>query len=285
MHQEDIRPTATGPAPGRTAVLLSGLLGLVMTLGAIGLIGWNEWRGLRSGQALDAGARQVVSVASTRINPTRDGALVHVSGVASSPSPLRDAEVGLAANALRLERRVSMYQWRREQRETTSADSGVGGRYTYDAVWSDRPEDAGDRAPGPGGRNPEFPIKAASFTAPDARLGAFALDRTVLARADGATPLILDAAMQSAARQALAARSDLRPAHVAADQIYLGADPRTPKVGDVRITYALVPHGPFSVVARQSSGRLDAWSADGAPLILASSGVLTAPEMFQAARG
>jgi hypothetical protein len=74
-------------------------------------------------------------------------------------------------------------------------------------------------------------------------------------------------------------------AQILHNMIYIGADPDTPAVGDLRITETIVPTGPVSVVAGQGPGnRLAAFHTNaGEDIALIDSGTKSATDMFLAA--
>lgn len=265
-----VRP---GPSP------VVALVGLVLILASVGLLIWNELNVRRADAALGQGAGAVISIAPDPIDPKHEGALVHVVGQAAAASPVADPDWGVTASGLRLDRRVSMYQHVRERRRGATGDD----RHRYVSRWSERPEDT--TGLDLGRSNPPFPVQAARFHPSDARLGAFSLNAAVLDKTGQPQLLALDEPAQAAARAAAARNGLDRPVHVTRDGLYLGADPSKPRIGDMRISYAAVPSGVFTIAGVQSGAALTPYVADGRPLLLVKPGVLSAAALFETAQG
>src|SRR5512140_251368 len=85
------------------------LIGIVFFIGAFPLLFWNEGRAVQTAKSLAEGDAAVVHV--EKLDPGNEGKLVHVSGEAKTDEILADDEYGVMANALRLARRVEMYQY------------------------------------------------------------------------------------------------------------------------------------------------------------------------------
>ena len=89
--------------------VLFGLLLLVA--GVVGLF-WNEGRAVTTARSLEEGAGIVMSVAADRVDAANEGKLIHVTGSTTTDSKPSDADFGIVATGLRLERTVEMYQWK-----------------------------------------------------------------------------------------------------------------------------------------------------------------------------
>jgi hypothetical protein len=67
-------------------------------------------------------------------------------------------------------------------------------------------------------------------------------------------------------------------------RIYLGVDPGQPRTGDHRISFSTVPNGPASFIGRQSGADfVEYQTTSGDRLLMARSGLMSAPEMFKIA--
>jgi hypothetical protein len=86
------------------------LVGLVLFVASFALLGWNEARSVAELRALnECGA--VLRRAGCAPAAADEGALVHVACELSDVPDLVDAQLGAAAHAPFLERRVQAYQW------------------------------------------------------------------------------------------------------------------------------------------------------------------------------
>ena len=103
--------TTTGWLQRSGQSILGALIGILLVLGSIILLWWNEGRAVEAIRALDRGAGQVVEAQAGAVDPAKDGKLVHLSGTMEPKSPARDTAFGVGAdNLLRLRRTVEMYQ-------------------------------------------------------------------------------------------------------------------------------------------------------------------------------
>ena len=260
------------------------IAGIVAILAGIVLLGWNEGRAVQTERALDEGAGVVVEVSADTVDPANDGDLIHVSGDTTVGGPVSDGSWPVSAEALRLIRNVEMYQWRETSRSETRTRLGGGEEtvttYEYDRVWSDTRQDSSSFRQPSGHQNPDFPVEAASFTADDARLGAFRLDDRIIEQVGSGESLTFDDETQQALRDRAGSR-----ATVSVSEVYLGDNPSSPQVGDTRVSYEVVRPGDISVVAAQSGDGFSEYRADnGGTILLVSDGRVPAAEMFEGAQ-
>lgn len=257
------------------------LIGFGLIAAVIWGIFWNEGRAIGTTRALNEGAGVTVSVPSAQIQPGNEGKLIHTTGTLSG-SPLADADFQVRAQAVRLVRKVEMYQWKEEQR--TENRSNAGGSqtrtttYSYTRVWSDRPISSQNFRQRDGHQNPAMPVTGRSEASPDARLGAFRADSRVIALFGSSAERRLDLRDEQLApfNNRFGGRARLNDGGV-----FIGYDPSNPAVGDIRITYSVLPEGPASVVARQNGDGLGPYTAsNGRQVFLAEPGTRTAQELY-----
>ncbi|MCB1507707.1 MAG: TMEM43 family protein [Hyphomicrobiaceae bacterium] len=262
---------------------LTGIgVGILLILGAIVLLFWNEGRAVTTARTLAEGAGAVVTVSPDRVDPANEGRLIHLSGAARTAEPLADPQTGIAAQGLRLERRVEMYQWIEERESSTRTRVGGGQEtvttYTYRRDWSSSAVDSARFQEPNGHRNPPFSIEGRTVVAQDARLGAYMLSPEIAGRVPGAQELIVSRDAEQRLRQAFGAG---RAVSVQDGGIYLGYNPSAPSIGDTRIRYEVVPAGDVSIVAAQRGSGLGAYRAEaGGSILLVDAGLKPASEMF-----
>jgi hypothetical protein len=175
--------------------------------------------------ALGGKSAGTANVVADRVDPANEGHRVHIAGKLEVGAPARDEQLGVGANAAVLLRKVEMYQWR----ERCSGDDCA-----YEAVWSRQPIDSHKFRHGDGHDNPAQRLADARFASGSIRVGAFSVDADLVAK--GA---VVDLPVHTA---------DLPPNLAASfsdanGTLYAGGDPAHPKVGEVRVSYAIVPPG------------------------------------------
>lgn len=67
---------------------------------------------------------------------------------------------------------------------------------------------------------------------------------------------------------------------IAGNYFYIGQNPASPSIGDVRVSYSYVPNGPVSVVAGQLDGKLVTQQLDHGTLLLLADGTVSVDKMF-----
>jgi hypothetical protein len=262
--------------------LVGILIGLVLIVGSVIGIFWNEHRAVQTARSLAQGRGLVVDVDAQKPDPANNGKLVHVATQASVTQPLVDTDFGVSATGLRLTRIAEMYQWKEE--ESTETTKNVGGSetktttYSYSKTWSAEQIDSGRFKHPQDHGNPAKTVANRQIYANDAKLGGFALDVLLLSQLPSGNALSVPSDMGTA----LKAKSP--NAQVSNGVIYIGPDPAVPRVGDLRISYLLMPAGALSVIAAQSGTDFAPFPTEaGDKLAMLRPGIMSAPQMFAAA--
>ena len=223
------------------------LWGIILILAGTVILWWNEGRAVKASDALKDFQKNYVELSDiTTLDPEFEGKAVHATGVATTADTLRDSAFGIAVNAMKLARSVEYYQWTQHS-ESKSKDK-LGGStettttYTYEPAWCSEPVNSNEfKDPDYKGKN--FVLRAveqAEQTASNVSFGAYRLTDGIVARISGeepAYPSLSDAQK----KQLLTNITDSTVVvTVAGDQVYIGADPSNPRIGDVRITFTQV---------------------------------------------
>lgn len=263
----------------------SVLVGLILFIASFPILFWNEGRAVKTARSLEEGAGAVVSVAADSVNPANEGKLVHLSGAVSTDGPVVDDEIGVEAQGIKLLRNVEMYQWVEEKKSETRKKLGGGEEtvttYDYKKDWEDDPIDSSSFQETAGHENPgAFPIPSQTFLADPVRVGAFTMSEEQLGHLNDAKdlPLAADAQVTIPAELGSSTRVDK-------GVIYAGADPASPQVGDVRVSFQVVAPATVSLVGVQTGESFSAYQAEaGDSVLLVEEGNHTAEQMFKAAQ-
>lgn len=251
------------------------VVGLIFALGSLVLLWWNEGRTVERSRALAEGASAVLETDPAAVDPNKDGQLVHVAARATAADAVDDALIGVSADALALAREVEMYQWR-EKKETREEKRAGGSTerittYSYDKTWD---EDAIDssRFDTPGGHeNPgDWPFRSEEFHADGVQLGAYGLAPEIVGGFDGWNAM------------GVSQVGNLPDGFRIEDgKLLRGGSAGAPRVGDIRVSYRVVPEGDYSVVAKQAAGTLSQFvTPGGREVLLVESGIVPSKEMF-----
>ena len=258
------------------------VFGLIIVVGSGVLMFWNEGRSAQTAASLAEGAGLVQSVNSDKLDPALDGKLIHVAAPATTARPIRDPDFGVEANGLILARKVEMYQWKEDKKSETRKKLGGGEEtvttYSYSKEWSDKAVDSSRFRNASDHRNSAMPRTLShEFKAPDAKLGAFALNERVLGLLSASEALEAQPSALTQARAVLGQSAQVRQGTV-----YAGANPDQPAIGDVRVTWRLLPLTDISVVARQTQATFAPFlTSNGREVLLAETGVQPAALMFK----
>ena len=258
-------------------------IGGIMIVVSAGALFWNEGRSVQTIKSLAEGRGSVVTVEPGKVDAQNEGKLVHVSGELKTAAPLSDPEFGITVNAVQLVRKVEMYQWEEEKREETRKETGGGETkvttYRYTQKWVDHAIDS-SRFKTPGGhQNPQFLYGRKSVVAQDATLGAFRPTDNVLSRLPSSSPLPVDAALAPSIGAKLG-----KPVQVVGGVIYLAVDPKSPRLGDIRVSYSVAKSGLSTFLGRQAGTDIQYYKTKaGDELLFARTGAVTADDIFKQA--
>ena len=256
--------------------------GFVMLVAAFPVLFWNEGRAVKTAKSLAEGASAVISVPAERVESSNQGKLVHLTGNTATDEVLVDPEFGVKAPAIKLLREVEMHQWV-EEKTSKKRDKLGGGTetvttYEYKKEWSKDHLDSSDFKKPDGHENPaSMPFESRAVLASQVRVGAFELGAEQVSGLDRSEALALDAA----AAAALPAGMGKAKAH--GGGFYLGNDPGSPRVGDLRVHFKVVKPGPVTIVARQVASSFEAYpTRAGNPLLIVKEGTFSADAVFKA---
>ncbi len=261
------------------------VVGLVLFVGSFPLLWWNEGRSIKTYKSLNEGAAAVASVSAEQVDPGNDGKLVHVSGKATTNETLSDPDFGVAALAIRLERRVSMYQWTESSKSETRKKLGGGEEtvttYSYSKEWRDDVVDSSDFEEPAGHENPSrMDYPGTRWQAAGVTLGAFSLSDSLKGKIDKPELVAVDASTLPALRERLG-----RKPWIQGSGLYLGENPGQPAIGDLNVSFYKTAPTEVSLVARQSATGFVPWtSSNGREIELLTLGTVPASSMFDAAQ-
>jgi hypothetical protein len=262
----------------------SVLLGIVLFVVAFPVLFWNEGRAVRTAKSLAEGASAVVSVPADTVNAANEGKLVHMTGDATTAETLSDPEFGVSAPAIKLKRRVEMYQWEEQKKSQSKTKLGGGTEtvttYTYRQAWSPSLIDSSSFKHSEGHENARaLPVASETWTAEKVTLGAFTLAGAQVGLLDKSEDFSVDEKAAGALPPDMKERAKL-----ASGGYYLGGDPASPAIGDTKVSFQIVPPAAVSIVARQIGSTFEAYQAKaGGSILLLDYGTLSADSMFKSA--
>jgi len=269
---------------GRLGGAITGVgMGILLFLIAFPLLFWNEGRAVQTYQALVEGAGAVVLVAVETVDNANENKLVHLNGLATTDETLSDPDFGISANALMLNRNTEMYQW--DEEKSTKTTKNLGGSttdettYSYEKKWSNSLISSENFKEAAGHENPSSMLYAAQqIVAKNVTLGAFKLTKSLVTSINNNETLAVNSEIKLPA--ALTGK-----AQISNGQFYIGQNPQSPQIGDMRISFDVVKPTQITLVSQQVGDSFQPYTAsNGNTIELLETGKRTAAEMFESAQ-
>ena len=197
-----------------------GLLLLIVALAFVAVAAWTK----RDSLSLWLG--RTFSGKAEPVNTTPpEGRPQRVGGELRSAGPARDGQLGVSSNSAVLFRHVEMYQWQ---------EHCEAGDCRYDKAWS-APIDSRKFHEPKGHENPSAPFNDSVFFAPGLKVDAYAVDSDLLvSQLHAIEHPVHDANLPPNLAATFSEREGV---------LYAGGDPGHPAVGEVRISYRVIPNG------------------------------------------
>lgn len=256
------------------------IFGIILFIAGLVLLWWNEGRSVAVQKSLQEGRAAVVSVEADQVLPDHENKLVRLSGDLDFQDAPVDSQIGVTADAVRLQRNVEMFQWVESSKSETKQKLGGGEEtvttYSYAKQWTSSLENSANFQQPSGHENPsEFPFDSQTFDANGIGVGAFDFSQTLIDQANWFAPYTIPNDTTLA----------VNGARLANGRVYIGQNPQAAQIGDVRIEYSIVPVGEVTVVARQAGDSLEEYPTRARqPIAMIREGNLTADQMFDLAQ-
>lgn len=261
---------------------MSVVIGVFLFFISFIILFWNEGRAVKTAKGLEEGAKNVVSLSAPKPEAKDDGKLVHTTGEATTADTLTDADFGVSVKALRLERIAQIYQYKEEAKSETKKKLGGGEEtvttYTYPMVWTDGAIDSStfkdEKFRGKNFGSITYPNK--TDDAKTVKLGDFILPSSLWGsmKSESLSPdaATLPSTMKDTVK-------------VNGGYYYLGKDPTTPAIGDVRIEYKVIKPATVSVIAKEVKDTFEPYKTEqDTSISMLQMGTVSAGQMFQQAQ-
>ena len=287
MAFTETRTTGYGSRLGNSCMAIP--MGIILFLVATALLWWNEGRAVHRAQDIKQVAKTAQSIGDiSNANTSLDGQLIHTTGTASTEDILSDDLFGIKTNALAIVRSAEYYQWKENEKHETK--DKLGGKqeeiitYTYERDWTADPINS-SRFKDPdyqGVNNVIWEIEDMRVIASNVSFGTYILPELFISdivskQSDNVSPLMISAdnpalkqlnenVMKSLGEnirpEAAQVKDSLAYVHVFGNQVYIGFNPSTPSIGDIRLTFEqLAPSCNISLIAVPTNGTFTTFQA------------------------
>lgn len=265
--------------------LLGTLIGLALIIGSFILVFWNEGHGLHTAQSLKETLQKLIIVPNAPINPKNNLKVVYFNGIATTNDILQDQELGISLKAIKLDRKVEIYQWMEHIETRTEKQYGGSEKeiktYSYKPTWSEGIIDSSQFKDPSGHQNPTvMPIQSMHQQAQEVTVGDYFLSPDLITDINESKQVNLSGINLSALGNRLN-----KPVAVDGQGLYAGANPQTPEIGDLKISLYEVPPQFVSIIAQQTSNTLQPYLAPaGQPVSLLAIGKLSPQQIIYEAQ-
>ena len=246
------------------------IFGIILFIASFILLWWNEGNSVRLTQKENFINKNAVAVSSNNVNRANDRKLIAANGKVYTDETLSDSLVNVK-KALRLNRKVEMYQWveHKEVKEHKNADGSVTKTttYSYEQKWDDS-EHNSNNFKHSGYKNPAFPIKSVAISATNGKMGEFIIKENQISRISDFKNIT-----------SLAPLSGYK---IFDNYYYKGNSISNPQIGDIRISYRYVPSGTaVSIIGQQNfNNTISEMTTKSGAIYLQYNGILTLDEML-----
>ncbi len=284
--------------------------GLILIAVGTWLLYWNEGRTVKTSDSIiEAKAITVEMPDISKADFGLEGKLVHAYGKADTKDIVKDSMFGVEANAIAVSRKAEFYQWTEQSRSEKKKKLGGGEEtvtvYTYKKGWTNSPVDSNSfEDPDYQGKNFVITeVENETAYAPLVTFGAYELPDFLKRSIGGEVSLAVNISSEDikAMNKALAPSSTVKHTteaqsvsadvvsveyvHTSGNIIYLGEDPRSPQIGDVRVTFTKIPAADISIIAKVIGNTFEQFTAsNGYKFSKLSMGKVSADEMFESAQ-
>ena len=283
--------------------------GIILVIGSIVLLVWNENNYVEQKKALEEWAAVVQEAVADQINPDLDQKEIHVTGqTASDAEALTDSEFDVTTDDLKLKRTVEMYQWYEESEEHCTDNvwwsEDCTTTYTYHKKWSEDAINSSSFYETNGHENPATrEYTSATKEKSPITLGAYTLTDTFISQLTNYKPINLseqnintpdkykliinggDSIEDNNNNYLYWNTDNATKFHVSSEYIYIWTDSSSPAIGDLRISFSSVKEWTVSIVWKQYWKELTSYTvSNGRSIALLDEGNVSAADMFLAAQ-
>lgn len=222
--------------------LVFAFLGLTATVLSATFLQGAEDRAAKRYRAAERLGGQVTTADASRVDPRLEGRLIRLKGLAVPEGEVVDPELGVRASGLLLSRSVEMWQW---------LETEEGGEPVYAQGWSDDLVNSDAFSTPEGHQNPDLarlpPLEVIATTI---KVGEYVMPGKLARTIQSRVPVPV------ASVDSLTLPDELTPASVRDGVLFIGGDPDSPQVGDLRVWFETVESQEVQMLGKQEGNTL-----------------------------
>ncbi|MCM8532089.1 MAG: TMEM43 family protein [Lentisphaeraceae bacterium] len=265
-------------------ILFGGLLFLV----AFPVLWFNEGRAVNTAKRINFAKDNIVVADAAKVESGNEGKLVHLAAKASTEEVLKDEVFGVSSKALKLTRKVEVFQWV-EEKESKSEKKLGGSKetvttYKYSQQWSDtlvnssefkKTSYTDENGTEKTRQNPtSLKFQNKEVIAKDVSLGAYKLPEGFV-RQISKSETLMGLEVPKGIKETISKTPS---------GFYIGKDLSKPQVGDLKISYSFVPAQDVSILAKQVKDTFSAYNTPFGNFERLEAGVVDASGMIANAK-
>ncbi|MEA1953454.1 MAG: TMEM43 family protein [Campylobacterota bacterium] len=250
-------------------------IGILLIIGSIILLWWNEGRSVEQATALAEMQTNIITLPNTKYDIKNENKAILLQGLAKPLNQITDPEFGVTTDGLVLRKHVEMYQWK--ENTSSKSEDKLGGStetvttYSYVKEWSSWQIDSSSFKHPANHQNPLMTHKSETFST-DAQLGDYYLSKNVVSHIGA-----------SDSYQGLTTMPEqIGVARNYKSYLYIGFTPQTPSVGDMKITYTYAPSAVYTFAGKSYNKTLTSYTTkNGKSFMFVRNGKVSAETIFK----
>lgn len=242
-------------------------ISIILTILLSIFLSWNEGNYLNEKIKLN-NIEEATMIDSKSVDSANENKLVLLSDNIKVPEVLQDDLFGIKIeNAVSLERRVYMYQWiesseKRKDKKTV---------YSYRKEWSESTINSSNFNE-PSHRNPQSKMYQSEYFKIDtADMGSFSIGSDFIDQMNRT---------ESIKGLKISNNTGVKNAQVVNDEIFIGSNPASPEIGDIKIVYQYTPAALVTIVGQQVNTEIKPYKTDRGDLVELAYGDLDKDQML-----
>jgi len=261
---------------------LTTFIGLILTGIGVHILAWNERHTVSHTTTLNEVYNQIIPLNLYEpIWPEYEGRLVHLQGPLVIDEPLTEPDYGISIQAVKLKRRVQMFQWVESENpldfSVDAKDPERKNNYYYVTEWRDKLVNSNSFYIKYGHHNPtSMPLTSKVYVSPAVRVGHLQLGEEMKELFNDWVEMTSDE------------RPDRRDVKLHMGIYYHCDDVWKPEVGDIRVQFYHAGHigDIVSMIGQQKNGVLEPYVTNDSKhkILMLRYGQLTLEQMFDMAK-